>query len=152
MEDILSSIRRIIADDQKTANEREAASASQAETAPETSIEADIAALRSALDAIRGEVGSLRDEGYAAQDMQEDEGIDVSVEEEALVSRDVETSVRQSFAELAGAISSHKERGFEEMAREMLRPMLKSWLDENLPPLVERLVREEIKRLVNLQD
>jgi cell pole-organizing protein PopZ len=29
----------------------------------------------------------------------------------------------------------------------MLRPMLKDWLDENLPPLVERLVREEIERV-----
>jgi cell pole-organizing protein PopZ len=30
---------------------------------------------------------------------------------------------------------------------EMLRPMLKVWLDENLPPLVERLVRAEIERI-----
>ena len=33
------------------------------------------------------------------------------------------------------------------MAREMLRPMLKQWLDENLPAMVERLVRVEIERL-----
>ena len=33
-------------------------------------------------------------------------------------------------------------------AREMVRPMLKAWLDENLPSLVERLVREEIERVV----
>ena len=32
--------------------------------------------------------------------------------------------------------------------KEMLRPMLKAWLDDNLPPLVERLVREEIERVV----
>jgi cell pole-organizing protein PopZ len=31
--------------------------------------------------------------------------------------------------------------------KEMLRPMLKAWLDDNLPPLVERLVREEIERV-----
>jgi len=29
----------------------------------------------------------------------------------------------------------------------MLRPMLKAWLDENLPGIVERLVRAEIERL-----
>jgi len=29
----------------------------------------------------------------------------------------------------------------------MLRPMLKSWLDDNLPSLVERLVRSEIERV-----
>ena len=35
----------------------------------------------------------------------------------------------------------------EEMAREMLRPMLKQWLDDNLPVMVERLVRSEIERV-----
>jgi cell pole-organizing protein PopZ len=33
------------------------------------------------------------------------------------------------------------------MVREMLRPMLKQWLDENLPAIVERLVRSEIQRV-----
>ena len=32
--------------------------------------------------------------------------------------------------------------------RAELRPMLKEWLDTNLPPLVERLVRAEIERVV----
>jgi cell pole-organizing protein PopZ len=35
----------------------------------------------------------------------------------------------------------------EEIVRELLKPMLREWLDANLPPLVERLVHEEIKRL-----
>ena len=35
-------------------------------------------------------------------------------------------------------------RTLEDMVRELLRPMLKEWLDDNLPPLVERLVRDEI--------
>ena len=38
-------------------------------------------------------------------------------------------------------------RTLEEITRELLRPMLKSWLDDNLPQLVERIVREEIGRL-----
>jgi cell pole-organizing protein PopZ len=36
----------------------------------------------------------------------------------------------------------------EDVVREELRPLLKEWLDENLPPLVERLVRAEIERVV----
>ena len=36
----------------------------------------------------------------------------------------------------------------EDIVREELRPMLKAWLDTNLPPLVERLVRAEIERVV----
>ena len=36
----------------------------------------------------------------------------------------------------------------EDMVREELRPLLKTWLDTNLPALVERLVRAEIERVV----
>jgi len=35
----------------------------------------------------------------------------------------------------------------EELVRELLRPLLKEWLDTNLPPLVERVVQEEIRRM-----
>jgi cell pole-organizing protein PopZ len=40
------------------------------------------------------------------------------------------------------------ERTLEDIIREMLRPMLQSWLNEHLPGIVERLVREEIVRVV----
>ncbi len=36
----------------------------------------------------------------------------------------------------------------EDLVREEIRPILKEWLDTNLPPLVERLVRTEIERVV----
>ena len=39
------------------------------------------------------------------------------------------------------------DRSVEDMTRELLRGMLKQWLDEHLPALVERLVREEIERV-----
>jgi cell pole-organizing protein PopZ len=35
----------------------------------------------------------------------------------------------------------------EEMVREMLRPMLKAWLDEHLPQMVEEHVKREISRI-----
>src|SRR5487761_1852726 len=38
-------------------------------------------------------------------------------------------------------------RALEETPRELLKPLLKAWLDANLPPLIERIVREEIARL-----
>ncbi len=37
----------------------------------------------------------------------------------------------------------------ESMVREMLRPLLKQWLDRNLPYLIERLVKREIDLMVN---
>ena len=39
-------------------------------------------------------------------------------------------------------------RTLEEIVREMLRPLLQAWLDDHLPGIVERLVREEIARVV----
>ena len=39
------------------------------------------------------------------------------------------------------------DRALEEATRELLKPLLKAWLDTNLPPLIERIVREEIARL-----
>lgn len=40
------------------------------------------------------------------------------------------------------------DRTLEEIVREMLKPLLQTWLDENLPGIVERLVRAEIARVV----
>ena len=36
----------------------------------------------------------------------------------------------------------------EDLVREEIRPLLKSWLDQHLPPMVERLVRQEIERVI----
>ncbi len=65
----------------------------------------------------------------------------------ALVSAATVEHVSRSFSDLAAAIDGHARRSLDEMAEEMLRPMLKDWLDDNLPTLVERLVREEIERV-----
>ncbi len=40
------------------------------------------------------------------------------------------------------------DRTLEDIVRDMLRPLLQTWLDENLPGIVERLVGEEIARVV----
>ena len=65
----------------------------------------------------------------------------------ALVSPAVGERVAQSFGALAQALDAGPRRSFDEIAEEMLRPMLQEWLDDNLPTLVERLVREEIERV-----
>jgi cell pole-organizing protein PopZ len=64
-----------------------------------------------------------------------------------LLSEQTGQHVAQSFSDLAVAISSSPRRSFDEIAQEMMRPMLTEWLDDNLPKLVERLVREEIERV-----
>ena len=49
---------------------------------------------------------------------------------------------------LAHTVLTQNARTLEDLVKEMLRPMLKAWLDDNLPTLVERLVRAEIERVV----
>lgn len=56
-------------------------------------------------------------------------------------------SVAGSFAALETAVFGPGGRTIEDITKELLRPMLKQWLDDNLPPLVERLVAEEIQRV-----
>ncbi|WP_267551055.1 PopZ family protein [Rhizobium rhizogenes] len=64
-----------------------------------------------------------------------------------LMSEAAGAQVSRSFEELAAMVDGGPRRSLDEMAQEMLRPMLQEWLDDNLPTLVERLVREEIERV-----
>ena len=58
-----------------------------------------------------------------------------------------ERAVSLSFQTLAERMSVHGVEVATGLAREMMQPMLKAWLDENLPPIVDRLVKAEIERL-----
>jgi len=67
-------------------------------------------------------------------------------DEGPLLSSDASSSVNSSFQTLAQSVMLRTSAVMEQAVREMLRPMLKQWLDDNLPPIVERLVRAEIER------
>ena len=56
-------------------------------------------------------------------------------------------AVNSAFNTLAQTVLVQNARTLEDLVREMLRPMLKAWLDDNLPGMVERLVRAEIERV-----
>jgi uncharacterized protein len=64
-----------------------------------------------------------------------------------LVSSQTGSQVAAAFSDLSVATEARGRRTFDDIAEEMLRPMLRDWLDNNLPHLVERLVREEIERI-----
>jgi len=67
--------------------------------------------------------------------------------ERRLVSASTSAAVDSAFNALAQTVLVQNARTLEDLVREMLRPMLKGWLDDNLPGLVERLVRSEIERV-----
>jgi cell pole-organizing protein PopZ len=64
-----------------------------------------------------------------------------------LLSQSTISAVDSAFNSLAHTVLSQNARTLEDLVREMLRPMLKTWLDDNLPGLVERIVRAEIERV-----
>jgi hypothetical protein len=64
-----------------------------------------------------------------------------------LISGATSAAVDSAFNALAQTVLVQNARTLEDLVREMLRPMLKSWLDDNLPSMVERLVRAEIERV-----
>ena len=68
-------------------------------------------------------------------------------EREPLLSTAADEAVSHSFGALAHAHVAHNLPPLENIIREMLRPMLKTWLDDNLPGIVEKLVRVEIERV-----
>jgi cell pole-organizing protein PopZ len=64
-----------------------------------------------------------------------------------MLSRSTVSAVESAFNSLANTVLSNNARTLEDLVKEMLRPMLKSWLDDNLPGLVERIVKAEIERV-----
>jgi hypothetical protein len=67
--------------------------------------------------------------------------------EDGLLSEQTTAAVSAAFDSLANTFFSQNARTIEDLVREMLRPMLRHWLDDNLPGLVERMVRAEIERV-----
>ena len=64
-----------------------------------------------------------------------------------LLSQQAEEAVSSAFSSLAGLMLSNNSRTLEDLVGDILRPMLKDWLDDNLPGLVEKIVRSEIERV-----
>lgn len=144
VEEILDSIKKVIARDNRDGailGRRRRFDASPSAEAP-GSAEADEAE----------EVLELAEE-TALDDTPADE--DAEADLDALTRGDTREAMRQNFAALAMLAKPGKqpqivrsgETSLEGLVREMLRPMLAQWLDENLPGMVEDLVKAEIARI-----
>ncbi|MCC6948910.1 MAG: DUF2497 domain-containing protein [Bradyrhizobiaceae bacterium] len=176
MEEILASIRRIIADDAGP-QARPYAPPSPVQPAPAAAPEppspagtsavgpeADILELTqpvetgSAFTPVRGPDVVFREEEPrparpAAQAMPRPLPVApqppaaAAVPDEELLSPASSAAVSSAFNSLASTVLSEHSRTLEDLVKEMMRPMLRQWLDENLPAIVERLVRSEIERV-----
>jgi uncharacterized protein len=70
-----------------------------------------------------------------------------ALQPQQILSHSTVSAVESAFNTLANTVLSNNARTLEDLVKEMLRPMLKSWLDDNLPGLVERIVKAEIERV-----
>jgi uncharacterized protein len=160
MEEILASIRRIISEDEAPAAEPRAA-APEAEPEPETVAAApapepepepeDVLELTNPVEPPKETVGDI-DVYDKAEPEPEPEPAPVmvaaAVEEERLVSDPSAYAAASHFSNLSAAILMPAEgRTLEDLTRELLRPLLKAWLDEHLPRIVEAKVAEEVERI-----
>jgi cell pole-organizing protein PopZ len=160
MEEILASIRRIIAEDDTTklaqpepevsriaagalnpAASRDVRELTEAITAPTSQPVAPPAAPIPQFHTTDGTC----DVGFA--DVAEKSAARGKPDETQLLSRETSAAVDAAFNTLAQTVLVSNAHTVEDLVREMLRPMLKIWLDDNLPHLVERLVRAEIERI-----
>ena len=186
MEEILASIRRIIADDDTKPAARAAEPAKPAAPAPMPKPSPppappkaaeppapEPAKLSNEVDSLiaaaepRAEVFDLTEEmaaeprsnpGFRTIDGQSDVVFSEPSEpaepppfpappDDRLLSGSAVAAVDSAFNSLAQTVLVQNSRTLEDLVREILRPLLKNWLDDNLPGLVERLVRAEIERV-----
>jgi uncharacterized protein len=148
MEEILASIRNIIADDPA----RDAALKRQQAPAPTPQIVyskdaprsyGDASGLSQRPDANAPAVVWRRPQAVEA----EPDADSVQHSAEPLLSPEADEAVALSFGALSANLEVRSAELADSMVRDMLRPMVKTWLDDNLPTMVERLVREEIQRV-----
>jgi hypothetical protein len=76
--------------------------------------------------------------------------------EDSILSPPTQAASASSFAELARAVARDRGLGLgnggltiEDIVREILKGLIKDWLDENLPYMIERIVKKEIEKMVN---
>ena len=159
MDEILASIRKIISEDDE--KEPVAAAAEEEPLVLDEEAVDEIELVDEAeeeielVEEIEEEVEEQGD-GVVSQD--EPEEVEVPLPPsppvaEALVGDETRQQAASSLTSLSAAISEHRPGlTVEQLAEDLLRPMLREWLDANLPDMVERLVQKEIQRMADLAE
>lgn len=156
MEEILASIRRIISEDDAPASE-EAAPEPEAEPEPEPAFELPpleededdgVLELTEKVDS----VGDLDVYAATTSEPEEEESFDLPPLDdgpgEGLVSDPTAAAAAAAFGALSKNILMPPEgRTLEDVVKTLLRPLLKQWLDDNLPGIVEAAVQAEVERI-----
>jgi uncharacterized protein len=138
MEDILASIRRILSEDEVKADET---------SPPDDVLVLDQSMLVLEEHAVMEDQPPPSTAPLPVPDPLPSIATLVAPEAAAAAASSVDTLVRTLSTERSMQVTSAGPT-IEDIVRQEIRPLLKTWLDVNLPPLVERLVRTEIERVV----
>ena len=149
MEDILASIRRILSED-----ENEAGTASSLDAASPAVLELNASMI--VADPPASPPAEIPAEIPRSSPVQQTPPQHAVSESSGLVAPAAAAAAASSVGSLVRSLIAEREqvathRGgptIEDVVREEIRPLLKQWLDTNLPQLVERLVRLELERVV----
>jgi cell pole-organizing protein PopZ len=157
MEEILASIRSIIADDREPAAARPAPKPEAAPGGPQIVYSKDTATPARPVEppppaepATPKVVWSqaLPQPIPAASPPKPEPAPETTAEAAPpLLSDQADEAVSAAFEALSTSLALQSSELAEKAAHEILRPLLKTWLDENLPSMVERLVKAEIQRV-----
>ena len=163
IEEILTSIRQVISDDTNEASSSKGMYSEERGKVEEepNGNEDDVLELTDIVDdfddtqKLTGKL--LEQEGQLVPDALADYAkLSTGDKRQALLSDYAAEVATDKLSGLTGVMASvrdvplgNTQQTLEDLVKELLRPMLKDWLDDNLPLLVERLVEKEIARLVN---
>jgi cell pole-organizing protein PopZ len=172
MEEILASIRQIISEDGEGSASPKIENESQASPPPAAGTESPPDVLESGTSQLESEpefepepsieqhpipaptfrphtiTRAMPQQEPPAQQRSPMAGRSAVIEDDnPLLSPEKGKAVSGAFGTLAQTILAQNSRTLEDVVAEMLQPMLKSWLDDNLPTLVERMVQDEIERV-----
>ena len=139
MEDILASIRRILTEEQ-------APEPAPPSPAPEPVANEDVLVLDSSMMIADPQEAAAQPVPEPAPE-EPVASVLVAPETAAAAASSVGNLIRTLAADRSMQVTSHGPT-IEDVVRAELRPLLREWLNTNLPPLVERLVRAEIERVV----
>jgi cell pole-organizing protein PopZ len=169
MEEILSSIRRIIADEDTSPPPPAARAASAPPSSPDPGGDGEdeeVLELTEMVEPPRAEVPppvppaaaqrpSFMERPPRTEPPARSPAMAATQASDSLISPGTATASTNAMAKLARAgLTEPRENGtgfgdltVEKLLRDLLTPMLKDWLDQNLPAIVERVVEQEVKKL-----
>jgi hypothetical protein len=153
MEEILASIRRIISEEEQAPNAAPVLDLTQTDypaPAPQIADEEDDIVFEAVEPAAKQEVKPVPEPAIATAP--QPRAIAAEPTADAILSTPVASAAAGSLARLAGTlrISDQPGQTVEGVVRELLKPMLKEWLDRNLAAIVEARVEAELERIARM--